>query len=123
VEDISNQFHLSHDDGVGVERAEFEDARRRLAEAGYLLRPDADAAWAKFTMIRGTYASRLNAMARSWATPPALWIGDRSTLRIRHPNRGGTPATAAIEASAEVPGTTTEPAAHPSDPAPIRSVR
>jgi len=102
VEDISNQFHLPHDDGVGVERAEFEDARQRLADAGYILRPDADAAWAKFTMMRGIYASRLNAMARSWATPPAQWIGDRSTLRIvRHPDRGGAPATAAIDASSE----------------------
>ncbi len=111
VEDISNQFQLPHDDGVGVERAEFEDACRRLSEAGYTLRADVDAAWAKFTMIRGTYASRLNAMARAWATPPALWIGDRSTLRIRHPDRGGAPATAAIEASAEGAGTATETAA------------
>jgi hypothetical protein len=101
VEDISNQFNLSFDEGVGVERAEFEDARQRLAEAGYVLRSDADAAWAKFTKMRGVYASRLNAMAQAWATPPAQWIGDRSTLRIRHPNRGGAPATAAIEASTE----------------------
>ena len=101
VEDISNQFNLSHDDGVGVERGEFEDARQRLAEAGYTLKGDADAAWAKFTKMRGVYASRLNAMAQAWATPPAQWIGDRSTLRVRHPDRGGAPATAAIEASTE----------------------
>ena len=101
VEDISNQFNLAFDDGAGVERGEFEDARQRLADAGYTLKGDADAAWAKFTKMRGVYASRLNAMAHAWATPPAQWIGDRSTLRIRHPDRGGVPATAAIEASTE----------------------
>jgi hypothetical protein len=101
VEDISNQFGLPQNGDVGVEREEFEDARRRLATAGYALRDDADSSWAKFTKMRGAYASRLNAMARQWATPPALWIGDRSTLRIRHPDRGGVPATAAIEASRE----------------------
>jgi hypothetical protein len=101
VEDISNQFNLPHNGDIGVEREEFEDARERLAAAGYTLRDDADVAWAKFTKMRGVYSSRLNAMAHAWATPPALWIGDRSTLRIRHPDRGGVPATAAIEASTE----------------------
>jgi hypothetical protein len=101
VEDISNQFNLPHNGDIGVEREEFEDARERLAAAGYTLRDDADIAWAKFTKMRGVYSSRLNAMAHAWATPPALWIGDRSTLRIRHPDRGGVPATAAIEASTE----------------------
>jgi hypothetical protein len=101
VEDISNQFNLSYDDGPGVERGEFEDARQRLVAAGYLLKGDADAAWAKFAKMRSVYSSRLNAMAHSWATPPAQWIGDRSTLRVRHPDRGGAPATAAIEAATE----------------------
>jgi hypothetical protein len=101
VEDISNQFKLPHNGDIGVEREEFEDARQRLAAAGFPLKDDADHAWEKFTMMRGNYASRLNAMAHAWATPPALWIGDRSTLRIRHPDRGGVPATAAIEASTE----------------------
>jgi hypothetical protein len=99
VEDICNQFNLSYNGAVGVERAEFEDARIRLGVAGYILKDDADAAWTKFTKMRGVYASRLNAMAQAWATPPAQWIGDRSTLRYRHPDRGGAPATAAIEAS------------------------
>jgi hypothetical protein len=101
VEDISNQFNLPHNGDIGVEREEFEDARQRLAVAGFTLRDDADSAWGKFTKMRGVYASRLNAMAHAWATPPALWIGDRSTLRIRHPDRGGAPATTAIEASME----------------------
>jgi hypothetical protein len=98
VEDISNQFGLAYDDGPGVERQEFEEARQRLAAAGYPLKVDADAAWAKFTKMRSVYASRLNAMAHNWATPPAQWIGDRSSLRQRHPDRGGAPATAAVEA-------------------------
>jgi hypothetical protein len=104
VEDICNQFKLDHNGAVGVERGEFEDARERLGAAGYILKDDADAAWTKFSSMRGIYASRLNAMAQAWATPPALWIGDRSTLRYRHPDRGGAPATAAIEASVEPSG-------------------
>src|SRR5258708_32977166 len=82
VEDISNQFHLPHDDGVGVERAELEDARQRLSEAGYILKPAANAAWSKFTMMRVIYASLLNSMARAWATHPAQWIVVRSAQRI-----------------------------------------
>ena len=99
VEDICNQFNLPHNGAIGVEREEFEDARGRLGMVGYALKDDADGAWTKFGKMRGVYASRLNAMAQAWATPPAQWIGDRSTLRIRHPDRGGAPATAAIEAS------------------------
>ena len=80
VEDIAQFFRLSADDGVGVERAEFDAARERLAAAGYRLR-DADASWAAFTKARAKYAGRLNALARHWAVPPSLWIGDRSLLR------------------------------------------
>src|SRR6202011_1081231 len=74
VEDISKEFGLYHNGEIGVEREEFEDARRRLASAGYALRDDAHRSWAQFPKMRGVYASRLNAMARECATPPALWI-------------------------------------------------
>lgn len=83
VEDVTAYFQLSHEHDAAVERSEFDEARARLAAAGYRLR-DADAAWSKFSELRSAYASDLNAMAQYWAVPPAQWIGDRSTLR--HPS-------------------------------------
>ncbi len=79
VEDLTNYFRLPHDDEVGVERAEFDDARARLADAGYRLR-DPEASWQAFSETRASYAPQLNALARFWAVPPSLWIGDRSYL-------------------------------------------
>lgn len=79
VEDLTHYFRLEHVHAVGVERAEFEEAMVTLATAGYRLRP-VDEAWASFAELRGRYAGPLNALAHEWATPPALWIGDRSTL-------------------------------------------
>lgn len=68
---------------VGIERDEFDRAYVRLAERGLRMR-DADAAWAAFAALRGTYAVPLNAMAQYWRIPPAQWIGDRSLLPTRH---------------------------------------
>ncbi len=86
VEDLTRSFGLRHDGDAGVERAEFDDARARLADAGYRLR-DPDASWEVFRAKRATYAGSLNALARHWAVPPSLWIGDRSFLPIRHGDR------------------------------------
>jgi hypothetical protein len=82
LEDLVYFFNLPAEREVGVERAEFEEARRRLERAGFGLR-DADEAWASFARYRAEYAGRVNALARHWATPPAQWIGDRSPLK--HP--------------------------------------
>lgn len=79
VEDITNFFGLPHDHEVGVERAEFDEACATLAAAGYTMRPG-DEAWRAFASARGSYAGSLNALARHWSTPPALWINDRSYL-------------------------------------------
>ena len=79
VEDLSWFFHFSHRHEVGIERFEFDQARDRLAEAGYTL-ADPEMSWAKFSELRAAYAIPLNEMARYWAIPPALWIGDRSYL-------------------------------------------
>ncbi len=79
-------FRLPYDGDVGVERSEFEDARARLAAAGYRL-ADADASWDAFSRTRSSYASALNALARQWAVPPALWVGDRSPLPRKHAER------------------------------------
>lgn len=80
VEDLGQYFRL---DGTGdpyVEESEFLAARERLLAAGYRLR-EGGVAWEGFSTLRAQYAGTLNAMAKRWATPPALWIGDRSRLR------------------------------------------
>jgi hypothetical protein len=81
--DIADYLRLPSGSGVGIERAEFEAARRRLAEAGYEVR-DSDDAWIEFSKLRATYATDLNAMARHYDVPPAQWVGDRSLLPERH---------------------------------------
>jgi hypothetical protein len=82
LEDLVYAFRLPTDDDVGVEREEFDEAYRRLADASYRLRA-ADQAWEDFARLRREYAGRVNALARHWASPPAQWIGDRSPLK--HP--------------------------------------
>jgi len=78
--DLSNYFLIdAADEGVGIERSEFDNACDRLAEAGYTLRPR-DEAWLRFADLRSRYASRLNGMARFFEIPPLQWIGDRSTI-------------------------------------------
>jgi len=81
VEDVARFFHVTGPGSAGIERAEFDEARRRLAAAGYRLTPDAEASWAAFERRRGAYADRLNALAAYLAVPPAQWIGDRSDIR------------------------------------------
>ena len=81
VEDVARFFRFTAPGMAGVERAEFDDARSRLAEAGYTLLPDADGCWAAFVRRRSVYAGRLNSLAQFLAVPPAQWIGDRSEVR------------------------------------------
>jgi hypothetical protein len=80
LEDLVQYFRLPDEVEVGVERAEFDEACRRLAFAGFRMR-DPDEAWDAFSRQRSEYAGRVNALARNWATPPAQWIGDRSPLK------------------------------------------
>jgi len=65
--------------GPGIERAEFEAACRQLADAGY---PTlcSEKSWRAFAESRAAYATRLNLLARYFASPPSQWIGDRSVL-------------------------------------------
>jgi hypothetical protein len=79
VEDLAYRFGLENDGTVMVERAEFEEARARLKAVGLPITDD-EAGWESFSRMRAQYASRLNGMAHWWATPPAQWIGDRSSL-------------------------------------------
>jgi hypothetical protein len=85
VEDLSRLFRIKADGDAGVERYEFDEARGRLAAAGWeLLGPEES--WAAFARVRATYAGQLNMMAKWFAAPPTQWIGDRSFVRfpLRH---------------------------------------
>ena len=99
LEDLVQYFDLPDEPEIGLERDEFDEARRRLARAGFRLR-DADESWANFSRQRMAYAGRVNALARHFASPPAQWIGDRSPLRF--PSRHtGAPAIARVEPAAD----------------------
>jgi hypothetical protein len=80
VEDLATFFGWGQTPVALVERTEFDEARQRLADAGWTLR-DVDTAWDRFVTLRSGYAARLNEMALYWVTPPALWIGDRGAVR------------------------------------------
>ncbi|MGI8914147.1 MAG: potassium channel family protein [Chloroflexota bacterium] len=80
VGDLGQHFHLNGSHDPYVEEAEFTTARDRLLAAGYHLK-EAPSSWLAFSHLRSEYAGILNDMAKRWATPPALWIGDRSRLR------------------------------------------
>ena len=82
VEDVSRFFGFPDDDGPGVERDEYDDARTRLAAAGYRLAEE-EPSWEGFVRIRSLYANRLNRMADYWVSPPAQWIGDRAPMVYR----------------------------------------
>jgi hypothetical protein len=84
VEDLGRFFRRQGDHEVGVERYEFDQARERLAAAGWELRPEEDS-WKGFSRLRAQYAGTLNNMAKWWAIPPTQWIGDRSFVRFTQP--------------------------------------
>ncbi len=67
----------------GVERAEWEHARRQLERSGFELR-EAEEAWKLFVKHRSPYAPYLNELAKHFAAPPTLWIGDRSSISRYH---------------------------------------
>ncbi len=79
VEDIFN-LGFQGGDVTTLDRSAFDAACDRLEEAGYALEPR-DVAWPAFEAARGTYATRLEAMARYWATPATSWLGDPIALR------------------------------------------
>jgi len=79
VEDVGNAFGFRGEPGAGIARAEFDEARARLAAAGYAL-GDADRAWSDFTARRSHYAAQLNLLAELWVSPPSQWIGDRAPV-------------------------------------------
>ena len=88
VEDLAKLFRVDAGREAGVERYEFDEARERLAAAGYtLLGPEES--WVAFSKIRSQYAGPLNAIARWLAAPPTQWIGDRSYVRFARERHQG----------------------------------
>ena len=85
VEDIYNLgFRIGSP--TNLERSDFDAACDRLESAGYSLEPR-DRSWQAFEAARATYAPRLEAMARYWATPATSWLGDPVALRLPvHPS-------------------------------------
>jgi hypothetical protein len=81
VEDVGRFFRFITDGTTSndpmIERGEFDEARRRLGAAGYVVVPDADSAWRDFVRLRSEYAGPLNRIALYFSVPPAEWIGDR----------------------------------------------
>jgi hypothetical protein len=86
VEDVSMRRRYQSDGLPWVEREDFDEARRRLQEAGYRVRAG-DGPWEEFVRRRGVYASPLIDLSRYLAIQPAPWIGDRSYLP--HSDRAG----------------------------------
>jgi hypothetical protein len=79
VEDIYNiGFHRG--EPTNLNRSDFEAACDRLEGVGYTLAARNDA-WHAFEGGRASYALRLEAMARYWATPGTSWLGDPVALR------------------------------------------
>lgn len=87
--DLGHYFGLRYEEVTakrphpGIERSEWEQARRRLQNAGFSLRGGEDA-WGDFVRVRAPYAPYLNELAKHLAAPPTQWIGDRSTISLYH---------------------------------------
>jgi hypothetical protein len=110
VEDVSNYFRLQGD-GASVDRTAFDYAHGRLAAAGYEVE-DANSAWHAFERVRGTYAGRLEALARFWATPAPIWLGERATfVSFLSPVHRTPSQTAASSTADTIPDRTPERAA------------
>ncbi len=83
TQDFTNYFGFRESgSSAGIERAEFDAARKHLAQVGYKLRDGGgDDAWKRFYDLRRRYAVHLNTLARWLEIPPVQWVGDRSMLR------------------------------------------
>jgi hypothetical protein len=86
ISDYAQYYRLSgHSENaaVGIDRSEFDQVYERFTANGIRMQP-IETAWVEFCALRASYAVPLNAMARYWRIPPALWIGDRSLISSRH---------------------------------------
>jgi hypothetical protein len=89
---IADFFGIEHDSDphwpdapISIERREFDDVCRRLAEAGVPLKDDLEQAWRDFAGWRVNYDRVLLALASLTMAPYAPWSSDRSLLIRRRP--------------------------------------
>jgi len=73
-------------DPIAIDRGEFDDVWRRMAEAGLPLKEDRDQAWRDFAGWRVNYEAPLIRLATLTEAPIALWSSDRGLV-------GGQPLT------------------------------
>lgn len=104
IEDMVIYFRLPDERDAGVELADYQEARERLALAGYRLRPEADG-WEAFRRMRAEYAGRVNSLAVYWASPAAQWIGEQAILR-RTGGHGDRPTPGVRRSRVRRPGPT-----------------
>lgn len=102
VNDYAHHFELPDGAEIGVEKTEFDLAYDRLQSAG-LPMIDREKAWARFSDVRSSYASRLNAMAQFWRIPPAQWVGDRSLIGHHPPLKVPRSPAAAVAFADDAP--------------------
>lgn len=95
LREIADFYAIAYDpdpqpgDPISVSRAEFDEARARLAAAGITLRSDTDQAWQAFAGWRVNYDTVLIALSALVVAPPATWSSDRpaADTTIRPPLR------------------------------------
>jgi hypothetical protein len=83
--DISHPADPAPTDPISITRDEFDDALRRLEEAGTPIKPDRDQAWRDFQGWRVNYDSVLLDLAGLTDAPVAPWSSDRSPPYHRPP--------------------------------------
>lgn len=72
VLDLHRLFRLPPAETLEVDREQFEQARRSLAQAGFMIRDD-ESAWCAFVELHSAYSNRLNALIQYFATTPPTW--------------------------------------------------
>lgn len=72
-------------DPISITREEWEQARRRMAEAGIPVREDVEEAWLDFAGWRVNYDAVLLTLAGLVMAPYAPWVSDRGPTRRHRP--------------------------------------
>lgn len=72
VLDLHRLFRLPPAETLEVDRDQFEQARKSLAQAGFVIRNE-ESAWYAFVELHSAYSSKLNALIRHFATTPPGW--------------------------------------------------
>jgi hypothetical protein len=90
---IADFFRIEHnpdphwpDDPISIDRREYDQVCRELAEAGVPLKADLEQAWRDFAGWRVNYDRVLLALASITMAPYAPWSSDRSMIIRRRPH-------------------------------------